>query len=467
MLAPTSGSRGKAIFGSLARLEIEQPQATSVGNSGPLPRGVSRDPLFFTLGALLVHLAIAWRVRVTAWPEVTTPGYLISRGLLLYRDIKFVHTPGLMELLAGAFAAFGVSAETVRVFAIAWPLAAHAALLRETRRFRLLDRFWASAFFLSMLYAWQGSSLWPTVAITALAIPIANALGRDRLRAAGLWIGMAILLKQTAALLLVVVAVRFAMRRRASAIPVVLAWASLPYAVAGLIFAGLGAGPEFLHWTLVIPFQLHGEILLPATASLTVAVLTAFTPTLLEALRERPGEYDVSTRWHLAVAIGLLLAAYPRFHTLELVACLPCLAVGAARFLRRPEYRFRALSHALLAVITLPTAMLVLMGERFDGRVVFWNDDPTIATLVAQLRVLPPDTPLLLDLWPNVLPQAGLLPPRRLYVHPWLPYLFRFDDVQATITYQAHSRPTAFVGRYGTRLAGTRVGPYLVEFPLR
>ena len=160
--------------------------------------------------------------------------------MLLYRDIKFVHTPGLMELLAGAFAVFGVSAETVRMFAMGWPLAAHAALLHETRRFRLRDRFWASAFFLSMLYAWQGSSLWPTVAITALAIPIANTLGRDRLRAAGLWIGLAILLKQTAALLLVVIAVRFAMRHRASAVPVVLAWASLPYAVAALIFAGLG-----------------------------------------------------------------------------------------------------------------------------------------------------------------------------------------------------------------------------------
>jgi hypothetical protein len=398
---------------------------------------------------------------------VTTPGYLISRGLLLYRDIKFVHTPGLMELLAGAFAVFGVSAETVRVFAISWPLAAHAALLHETRRFRLLHRFWASAFFLSILYAWQGSSLWPTVAITALAIPIANALGRDRLRAAGLWIGMAILLKQTAALLLVVVAIRFAMRRRASAFPVVLGWASLPYAVAGCVFAGLGAGPEFVRWTLLIPFQLHGDILLAATVPLAVAVLTAFTPTLLEALRERPGEYEVSTRWHLLVAIGLLLAAYPRFQTLEFVACLPCLAVGTARFLRRPEYRFRAFSQALLAAITLPTALLLLLGERFDGRVVFWNDDPAIATLVTQLRVLPPDTPLLLDIWPNVLPQAGLLPPRRLYVNPWLPYLFRFDDVQATITNQAHSRPTVFVGRYGTRLAGTRVGPYLVEFPLR
>jgi hypothetical protein len=424
-------------------------------------------PLLFTLGALLVHFPIAWQLRVTAWPEVTTPGYLISRGLLLYRDIKFVHTPALMELLAGAFAVFGVSADTVRVVSIAWPIAAHAALLHETRAFRTVDRLWASGFFLSMFYAWQGSSLWPTVAIAALAIPIANALGRDRLRAAGLWIGLAILFKQTAALLLVVVVLRFAMRKRASATPAVLAWASLPYVLVGLLFAGLGAGRNFVHWTLLIPFQLHEDILLAPTVPLVVAVVAAFTPTLFEALLERPGEYEVSVRWHLLVAIGLLLAGYPRFQTLELVACLPCLAVGAARLLNRREYPFRALSHAMLAAITLPVALTVALGDRFDGRVVFWNDDPTIAALLLPLRILPPETPLLLDLWPNVLPLSGLLPPGRLYVHPWLPYLFEFDDVQKTITHTAYAHPTAFVGRYGTRSAGTRVGPYSIEFPLR
>ena len=425
----------------------------------------SGTPLLFSLTALLVHLAIAWQIRVTAWPEVTTPGYLISRGLLLYRDIKFVHTPALMELLAGAFAVFGVSAETVRVFAIAWPLAAHAALLHETRKFRLIDRFWASAFFLSMLYAWQGSALWPTVAIAALAIPIANALGRDRLRAAGLWIGVAILIKQTAALLLVVVAVRFLLRGRLSATAALVGWASLPYAVAGAIFAAAGTGRDFVYWTLWVPFQLHGDIVHAPTLALVVAVLAAFLPALFEASRERPGEYSVSTRWHLLVAAGLLLCCYPRFHALEIVACLPGLAVGAARLLHRQEQPFRAFAHTMLAAITLPIAFNVAVGDRFDRKVVFWNDDPTIETLVLRLRVLPPDTPLLLDLWPNVLPLSGLLPPGHLYVHPWLPYLFEFDDVQTTITNAARLQPTAFVG-YGTRAAG-RVGPYSLDFPFR
>ncbi len=425
------------------------------------------SPLFFTLGALGVHLAIAWHLRVTAWPEVTTPGYLIERGLLLYRDIKFVHTPALIEMLAGAFHVLGVSAATVRVFAIAWPLAAHAMLLHETRFSRPLDRFWTSAFFLSMLYAWQGSSLWPTVAIATLAIPIANALGHDRLRTAGLLMGAAILLKQTTALLLVVVVIRFLFLRRERAILILVAWASLPYFAAGLLFAGLGAGWDFIHWTLLIPFQLNAAIFLRPTFPLIVAVVAAFAPTLFEALLEKRGDHAVSVRWHLLVAFGLLFAGYPRFHTLELVACLPCLGVGAGRLMRRQGYPLRTLSHAMLAAITLPTALYVAIGDRFDGRVVYWNDDPSIATLVARLRALPPDAPLLLDLWPNVLPLSGRLPPGRLYVHPWLPYLHRFDAVGEGVTRAAKARATAFAGRYGTRIGGTRVGPYVIEFPFR
>jgi hypothetical protein len=407
---------------------------------------------------------MAWQLRLVAWPELTTPGYLISRGLLLYRDIKFVHTPALMELLGAGFAIFGVTAETVRLFAILWPLGAHAALLHETRRFGPAVRFWTSAFFLSMFYAWQGNSVWPSVAIAALAIPIANALGRQRLRTAGLWIGAAILLKQTGAFLLVLVLLRLEIARRPLAALLRLAfWASLPYVLAGLAFAAAGAGRDFVRWTLLIPFQLSDEILVVPRTFFAVTVLAAFLPIVFEALLEKPGEFEVSIRWHLLVAAGLLLVAYPRFHPMECVACLPCLAVGAARFLGRRMQPLHALAVTAVVALTLPTAFSVGVGQRFDGKVVFWNDDPSIDRLVGRLRSLPPDTTLLLDLWPNVLPRAGLLPPGRLYVHPWLPYLFEFDSVGERITRAALRRGTAVVGFRGANLPGERVGPYIIQ----
>ena len=99
--------------------------------------GVSRYSLRFEILILLLHLFLALAVRAVAWPEVTTPAYLWSRGMVLYRDVKFLHTPGLIGLLALAFRLFGPQTFVVRAFAIAGPLVGQALVLRHTRS--LLD----------------------------------------------------------------------------------------------------------------------------------------------------------------------------------------------------------------------------------------------------------------------------------------------------------------------------------------
>src|SRR5262249_13437601 len=156
------------------------------------------------VGVLLLHLALVLVLRSVAWPEVTTPGYLWSRGWLLYRDIKFLHTPGLMALLALAFRAFGPQTWVVKAFAVAGPLAAHALVLAHTRGLSVLRRVLVSAFFLTALLMSDGNAVWPTVLMTVLALPIAADLTRGRFLRAGLAIGAVILLKQTGAFVLVV-----------------------------------------------------------------------------------------------------------------------------------------------------------------------------------------------------------------------------------------------------------------------
>src|SRR5205814_7002016 len=118
--------------------------------------------------------------RLIAWQEVTSPAYLMSRGLLLYRDIKFVHTPGLMAMLAVAFRVFGVHDWVLRTFGVFWGLLAHALVLRETRGGRILSRAAASAVFLALFFSWSGSSIWPTTILAALPLPIAREPSRGR-----------------------------------------------------------------------------------------------------------------------------------------------------------------------------------------------------------------------------------------------------------------------------------------------
>lgn len=421
-----------------------------------------RRPDFFAAGALATHAALAFCLRTIAWPEVTTPGYLIARGLVLYRDVKFVHTPLLMETLGASFALFGVRTSVVRLFALLWPLLAHAAILRETRADATPQRALTSAFFLVVFYGWQGNSVWPTVMICALAIPIARALGRGRSRSAGILIGLAILMKQTAAYLLIVVVVRLLAARRVRETAVVATFASLPFAVAWLLFAFAGAGWHFLEWTLLVPFRdLYGTINIAPTLAAFYPLLIAFVPITIECFLERPGEAEVATRWYLLVAIGLCLMVYPRFSLLQAVASVPCLAVGAARLLRRTG-GVHAAALALVATIVLTMAAILAMGERWTGEVLFWNEDPAFNALAARLRTYAADTPLVTDLWANILPRSGLMPPGRLYVHPWLTYLGPIDQTRERIA-RAASVPGTLVVSYRREARGQVVGPFVIE----
>jgi hypothetical protein len=418
----------------------------------------------FVPGALLAQLLLALCLRTIAWPEVTTPAYLVARGLVLYRNVKFVHTPGLMETLGACFALFGVSTAVVRIYAVAWPMLAHLAILHETRSNTLAERCWTSGFFLATFYGWQGNSIWPTVMICALSIPIAVALGRGRPIAAGLLIGTAIAIKQTSAYLLLLAAAALLLKRRFREAAVLAIWAALPFAAAWLAFAIAGDGREFAEWTMLVPFRdLYGVINLAPTPAMLAPVAVAFLPIALEASLERPGDHAVSTPWYLLVALGFSLIAYPRFGPIQLLAAVPCLAVGAARLLQRQGHRFHFAALALVATITLTTGAVLLAGEPTDGKVLFWNEEPAFNALVARLRTYPADSALVADLWGNILPRTGLLPPGGLYVHPWLTFLDPVDRVGERIRL-ASMRAGTLTVRYRLGASpGEIVGPYVIQ----
>lgn len=423
-------------------------------------------PDLVAIAAIGVHLAFALSLRVTAWPEVTTPAYLWSRGMLLYRDIKFQHGPGTMGTLALAFLAFGVHTWVVRAYAIVWPLVAHLFVLRQTRSFGLPERALASAFFLTAFFSLDGHAVWPTTIMTALALPIAAALSRDRILRAGLLIGVAILFKQTAAYVLVFAVVGLAFERRWRSAAILLLAGSIPYWATVAVFAGLGAGPEMLRWTVEVPFSIKPAFVSARPTVFDASVLLfAFFPTIADSLLERPGEYSVRSRWLLLVALGFAAICYPRFTVLQMVAAIPCLAVGAARFLRRrpPLPLFRLAAYGFIVTFVVMRGVVLGSGRDFDGKVLFWNQEPALDALAARLRRFPPNTPLYSPLWDNVLPRAGLLPPGRLYVNPYFDWFFPVDDVGDRIQAALRAQGGVVVGYRGAPSDEDVIGPYRIQ----
>jgi hypothetical protein len=441
-------------------------RSANAKDTGPVASGrrlVGRGPDVLALALVALHVLLVFRLRVVAWPEVTTPGYLWSRGLEMYRDIKREHTPGATGLLAIAFLLFGVRGFTLELFALAGPLAAHVAILRGTRPFSPAVRALASAFFLALFYAADGNAVWPTVLMSALAIPIAAALSRGSPARAGLLLGLAILLKQTAAYALVLTAIAFLLRRRPRDAAQLFLAGSLPYVAALALFTAAGAGRDMLRWTLVVPFTVPVPVarFAPSLGTLA-AVILPFLPLAIETARERPGEFDVSARDLLLVAAGLTLICFPRFDMLQTVAGLPCLAVGAARLMNREPRRRAVWAVAFVATVAVSRAAVLAAGGTFDGKILFWNDEPAFNVLVGRLRAMPP-APVHSELWGNVLPRAERLPPGRLWVHPWFGWFFGVDRVGARIAEESARPGTILVGFRGARPGGETVGPYEIR----
>lgn len=411
----------------------------------------------FAAATLAIHLALALSATTIAWPEVTTPAYLWSRGLVLYRDIKFVHTPGLMALLAAAFAAIGVNLFVVRGFPIFFSLIAHGMLLKETRWFAVRTRVLASAFFLVHFYAWQGNSIWPSVILSALALPISRAMRNNRCVAGGSLIGIAILVKQTAAAVLVLVLIRLLWQRRHRQAALILLCASGPYLLALLAFTLSGAGAAYLRWTLFVPFQIRQSISVLPPFQMAWFLLMAFLPLILVSVFQAP------LRWYLTVAAGFALMAWPRFSFLQILGAVPCLAVGAAWLVESARGAARRLATFYVAALVIPLGLVFVAGESFSRRVLFWNDDPVFNRLIAYLQELPPATPLYADVWGNILPRSGLLPPGGIYVHPWLSREFGLDAIDSVgeRVEAARRQPGTVLVGMGTQRC--RIGPYSVR----
>ncbi|HSS43939.1 MAG TPA: hypothetical protein VLO07_01260 [Thermoanaerobaculia bacterium] len=415
---------------------------------------------------LCAHAALALRLRTVAWPEVTTPAYLWSRGMLMYRDIKFIHTPGLMGALAAAFLAFGASAGLLRVFALLGPLVAHGFLLGHTRRLPPGQRIVASGFFLALFYASDGNAVWPTVLMSALAIPIAIALARGRVPSAGLLIGFAVLMKQTAAYVLLLAAARLALEHRFRSAARLLLFGSLPFLAVTAVFALLGSGREMVRWTLRMPLVMRPLISTGLPGAFPLAMLLfAFLPATLEAFTEPEGEERDRASWLLLVAAGFAWMAYPRFQMLQTVAAVPCLALSAALFMsREARWRPRAAT-AFVALFAASRAATIAAGGDFDGKVLFWNDEPAFDELIGRLRKLPPGSKVYSQLWGNVLPRGGFLPPGGIYVHPWLDRYFPGEGLDAAIRKAAVRERAYVVGYRSSGATGEVVGPYRISPP--
>ena len=424
-----------------------------------------------TLFALQVLLA--FHIRLRAWPETLVPAWLVSRGWMLYRDVKFAHTPLWIGVEALIGRALGFNAPALRVLSLGPAFLAHAALWRAggKRGWRTGARIGASLFFLATFYLWDGNAVYPDVAIAALAIPAFLALERRTPRgaaSAGLLLGAAVAIKQPAALALLAAAVWVA----ATARPLLgrlLVFAAIPLAACAAVFAAAGGLREMLLWTVVVPLRDYrgrtnlgiGEAQVPFVllGALTLAAYLAF------GRRGRVGS-PPSSSLLILLTLGFAAMAYPKFELVHLIAAVPLLAVAAGETFdaaRRLPGAARLAAAIPAVVIALDAAFLAT--DTSSGEISFWNSAADDA-IVRRLAALPPAPLYLYGPDQNLFIRSGRVPPGGLYANPDLWYQLRAEDLEARQIAVLRAHPETIVlssgpGSIQTGDAGKRLEAFL------
>jgi hypothetical protein len=426
------------------------------------------------LAALLAG-ALPFAVRTIAWPEIVTPAWFVTRGLRLYDQIFFPHTPALILLTALAGASFGFRAAVLRALpAVALALVA-ALVVVGTRPHRasragILAGFFAGLPLLLLLCTYaEGPALWPEPFISPFLVGGALLLERHErtgaprdVALAGLVFGAAILVKQTSAWAAIgAFAWLLSRRARGRDLALFVGAVASPYAAFALAWAACFRTLAHVRWTLVLPlFSGHSrEIAAPAEAADLHEAIVLFLPFPAFALL-RPAGRTARLRSPAAfVALSCLGMAWPRWGLLHLAGMTGLAALAGARAillaratLRRTLGRAAPWARQLAAALGVATFLIffgvVLFGagpllvDALGGPLHFW-DDPITRLEAASVRArVPAGGELFVHGGRQTLyPITGTLAPGRIYVNPSFWYYLNKDQVDERLVAALRARP--------------------------
>jgi len=121
-----------------------------------------RHNLFVLTGLLVLHLLLLLLTNFTAWPEMLFYPWLLSRGIVLYRDLLAFYPPGAFWLLNCFYRILGYAEVSMRIAAFFW------IILSDILLYVIGLKLWkkpliAATAFLFYIF-WQivltGNSLW-------------------------------------------------------------------------------------------------------------------------------------------------------------------------------------------------------------------------------------------------------------------------------------------------------------------
>ena len=169
---------------------------------------------------IIVHILILTQLQFTAWPEMFSYSYLINNDFLLYKDIGLPYQPFLPLALAGIFKIFGFELFVLK--AVTWLVILSIDLLIFITSIKIIGRKFLSLLPLGIYILIQpltsGNMLWfdlgltPFILLSLLSLVFLKDFKQWFF--CGLFLSVAIFIKQQAALIFIPLIVYLVLKER-------------------------------------------------------------------------------------------------------------------------------------------------------------------------------------------------------------------------------------------------------------
>jgi hypothetical protein len=397
----------------------------------------------------IFHLTYLWILEFVPYPEFFIFPYLASTGWLPYRQIIDHHTPGLW-LLPVNFANFGfTSPGSFKILLLLVVLIQSAMIyLIGKKLFSRQAAVWAVFFYALWQPFFAGNHLWLDLFLPVFTLPALYFVLTSRFLAAGVFLGLSLIFKQsTLPLLLVPLYMIWKTSGRVKSLLDFIFGMCLPWIPVLFYLQKNFLIPDFIYMTVFFNFTIYGPMsrLVPAVKDLIRISLPLGLVIFSWIKSGKFKTVNVVLTWGLlSVAFGLF-----RYDLKHFQPALPyfCLVLGI--FIQKLRQNNKNSQVAVFIAITLLWSGFFTLKSRQFFTTRFFDDSTRDLVREIKTRTSPGDNIYLLGGQPHLYQLTSTFPPARYFFFP-LPWFFRvyqmpeivsiISDMPQLIVYDTQSR---------------------------
>lgn len=209
------------------------------------------------LGLLAIHLFLLINLKFTAWPEMLSYAYLRNNGYLLYKDMIHPYPPILTMTLSIVYKVFGYKLIVLKVFTWLIVLANDVLIYLIAKKLTKKNVFALASLTLYVFIQpfLEGNQLWFDLAVVPFVLSGILLLLNKKYLLSGLFLGIAILTKQTTGLFLILWgALLLTKERKLKPAVNLIVGPAILFAILLIRLVTENAVLGFFNWTLIYPF---------------------------------------------------------------------------------------------------------------------------------------------------------------------------------------------------------------------